>query len=51
LVNIGFLDADHPKRIMRVLRRLLQRSQMDEREVKILQGLWSKMDWHLRRTR
>ncbi len=47
LVRTGFLDAKHPKRIMRVLRRLFGRSQMDEREVQILQGVWSQMDHHL----
>ena len=49
LIQIGFLDSNHPKRIMRVLRRLFGRSQMDEREVQILQGIWSQMDWHLRK--
>ncbi len=44
LIRIGFLDAKHPKRIMRALRRLFGRSQMDEREVQILQGIWSQMD-------
>ncbi len=44
LIRTGFLDAKHPKRIMRVLRRLFGRSQMDEREVQILQGIWSQMD-------
>lgn len=48
LIRIGFLDADHPKGIMRVLRRLFGRSQMDEREVQILHGIWSQMDHHLR---
>jgi tRNA/rRNA methyltransferase len=48
LIRIGFLDADHPKGIMRVLRRLFGRSQMDEREVQILLGIWSQMDHHLR---
>ncbi len=49
LLNIGFLDAKNPKRIMRVLRRLLGRSEMEEREVQILQGIWSKMDWHIKK--
>jgi len=49
LVDIGFLDASHPKKIMWVLRRLFGRSQMEEREVQILQGIWSKVDWFLRR--
>jgi tRNA/rRNA methyltransferase len=48
LIRIGFLDPNHPKRIMRVLRKLLGRSQMDEREVRILQGIWSQMDRYVR---
>jgi TrmH family RNA methyltransferase len=46
---IEFLDAKHPERIMRVLRKIFGRSQMDEREVQIFQGIWSKMDWHLKK--
>ena len=48
LIQIGFLDSNHPKRIIRVLRKLFGRSQMDDREVQILQGIWSQMDWYLR---
>ena len=48
LLHIGFLDSNHPKRIMRVLRRLFGRSQMDEREVQILHGIWSQMDCYLK---
>ncbi|NWF92381.1 MAG: RNA methyltransferase [Syntrophaceae bacterium] len=48
LVNIGFLDARNPKRIMRVLRRLFGRSGLEEREVRILQGIWSRVDWCLK---
>jgi len=49
LVAIEFLDAKQPERITRVLRKIFGRSQMDEREVQIFQGIWSKMDWHLKR--
>ncbi len=49
LIQIGFLDSDHPKRIMRALRRLFGRTQMDEREVQILQGIWSQMDHQIRK--
>ncbi len=49
LIQIGFLDSNHPKRTMRALRRLFGRSQMDEREVRILQGIWSQMDHHIRK--
>ena len=47
LIRIGFLESNHPKRIMRVLRKLLGRSQMGEREVRIFQGIWNQMDWQL----
>jgi tRNA/rRNA methyltransferase len=49
LIDIGFLDAKHPAPIMRVLRRLFGRSQMNSREVQILHGIWSKVDWQMRR--
>jgi tRNA/rRNA methyltransferase len=49
LLRIGFLDSNNPKRIIRVLRRLFGRSQMDEREVQILHGIWSQMDYYLRK--
>jgi tRNA/rRNA methyltransferase len=48
LLRIGFLDSNNPKRILRVLRRLFGRSQMDEREVQILHGIWSQMDYYLK---
>ncbi len=48
LFHIGFLDSNNPKRIMRGLRRLFGRSELDEREVSILQGIWSQIDWYLR---
>ncbi len=49
LLDIGFLEPENPKRIMRTLRRLFGRSQMEERDVRILQGIWSQMDWCLRK--
>lgn len=49
LVDIGFLNPKQPKSMMRSLRNLFGRSHMDEREVRILQGIWSQVDWHTRR--
>ncbi|MCX8116323.1 MAG: RNA methyltransferase [Desulfobacterota bacterium] len=51
LIRIGFLDPKHPKRMMRTLRRLFGRSKLDEREVRILHGIWSKVDWALENRR
>ncbi len=49
LLEIGFLEPDNPKRIMRTLRRLFGRSQMEERDVRILQGIWSRIDWIMKK--
>ncbi len=49
LGDIGFLNPKHPKSMMRSLRSLFGRSHMDEREVRILQGIWSQVDWYTRR--
>ena len=49
LLEIGFLEAQNPKRIMRALRRLFGRSLLEEREVRILHGIWSKVDWVIRK--
>jgi len=49
LLDIGFLEAENPKRIMRTLRRLFGRSHLEERDVRILQGIWSRIDWIMRK--
>ena len=48
LLDIEFLNAKNPKRIMGVLRRLFGRSEMEEKEVRILEGIWSKIDWQMK---
>jgi tRNA/rRNA methyltransferase len=49
LVGIGFLDPKDPKRIMRTIRKIFARSQLEEREVRILHGIWSQMTWFLKK--
>jgi len=49
LTRIGFLDPKHPKKTMGSLRRILGRCQLDAREVRIFQGIWSQMDWNLKK--
>ncbi|MGE5174114.1 MAG: RNA methyltransferase [Betaproteobacteria bacterium] len=44
LVTIGFLDRDHPERIMFSLRQIFGRSRLDSREVNILRGIISSID-------
>ena len=47
LIQIGFLNSKYPEKMMRVLRRMVGRSQLGEREVRILQGIWSQMNWYM----
>ena len=45
LLEIGYSDPQNPDHILRSFRRLLGRGGMSERDVRILQGLWSRIDW------
>ena len=47
LLDVGFLHADNPERIMFTLRRLLGRSGPDRRELKILRGIVRQAAWAL----
>ncbi len=45
LLDIEFLDTNNPDHIMRALRRIFGRSGLSAREVRILRGLFSRIDW------
>jgi tRNA/rRNA methyltransferase len=45
LLEIDYLDPQNPDHILRSFRAILGRAQLDEREVKILHGLFSRIDW------
>ncbi len=45
LLGIGFLDPQNPDHILRAFRRIFGRAGLGEREVRILHGLWSRLDW------
>lgn len=44
LLHIGFLNPQNPDHIMRTCRRLLGRSGLNDREVRILRGLFNQVD-------
>lgn len=44
LTQAGFLDPQNPDHILRAFRRILGRAGMNEREVRIMRGLFSKVD-------
>jgi tRNA/rRNA methyltransferase len=45
LVDIEFLDVQNPDHILRSFRRIFGRSGLNDREVRILHGLFSRIDW------
>ena len=46
LVQIGFLSSQNPEHIMRSIRRFLGRADLTPRDVKILCGIMSQMQWY-----
>jgi len=48
LQTIGFLEHDHPERMMFSLRQLFGRARMNSRDVSILRGILSNIDRHSR---
>ncbi len=45
LQRIGFLNPQNPEHIMRSLRRIMFRATLDSREVALLRGMFSQIDW------
>lgn len=45
LLDIGYLDPQNPNHLMRTFRRIFGRQLLSDREVRILRGLWSRIDW------
>ena len=45
LLRIGFLNPENPAHIMRSLRRVFARAALDPREVMIMRGLLTQVDW------
>lgn len=43
--DIGYLDPQNPEHILRAFRRFLGRAALDPREVRILRGMLSQIDW------
>ena len=45
LTSIEYLDEQNPDHILRTFRRIFGRAGLDERETRILRGLWNRIDW------
>jgi tRNA/rRNA methyltransferase len=49
LLRIGFLHPSNPGRILSALRRVFGRAELEERDVRILRGILSQVEWALDR--
>ncbi|HEX2769399.1 MAG TPA: TrmH family RNA methyltransferase, partial [Geobacteraceae bacterium] len=45
LLHIGFLNPQNPGHIMRTLRRIFARAELDSREVAVMRGMMAQIDW------
>lgn len=46
LLKVGFLDPQNPEHILLALRRVLGRAGLEERDVRILSGLFRQIEWY-----
>lgn len=47
LVEIGFLSSESPEHIMQAIRRFLGRAELAPRDVQIIRGVMSQMEWYV----
>lgn len=45
LLKTGFLKPENPAHLMRTFRRMFSRADLDSREVAVLRGMFSQIDW------
>lgn len=45
MAEVNYLNHQNPEHIVRTYRHIFGRTQLDEREVRTLQGLWSHIEW------
>lgn len=45
LLDIDYLNPDNPDHILRAFRRIFGRAGLNDREIRILRGLWRRLDW------
>jgi tRNA/rRNA methyltransferase len=46
LLKIGFLDSENPEHMLLAFRRILGRSGLEEKDVRILTGLFRQIEWY-----
>jgi tRNA/rRNA methyltransferase len=49
LLKIGYLDSQNPEHMLFAFRRILGRTRLEERDVRILTGLFRQIEWYAER--
>ena len=49
LLKIGFLDSENPEHILLALRRILGRGGLEDKDVRILTGMFRQIEWYATR--
>jgi tRNA/rRNA methyltransferase len=49
LLKIGFLDSQNPEHMLFAFRRILGRTRLEDRDVRILTGLFRQIEWYAER--
>ena len=47
LLKIGFLDSENPEHMLLAFRRILGRAALEEKDVRILTGLFRQIEWYV----
>jgi tRNA/rRNA methyltransferase len=46
LLKIGFLDSENPEHILLAFRRILGRAALEDKDVRILTGMFRQIEWY-----
>jgi tRNA/rRNA methyltransferase len=46
LLKIGFLDSENPEHMLLALRRILGRAGLEDKDVRILTGMFRQIEWY-----
>ena len=47
LLKIGFLDSENPEHMLLAFRRILGRAGLEEKDVRILTGMFRQIEWYV----
>jgi len=49
LLEIGYLHPENPQRMIRALKRVLNRTGLEERDIRAIRGIFRQFDWYFKK--